>query len=267
MGISALTTYVNTVFGWNAQQAGTGGIATPVINTNQIGKSVQTVATLGNAVAGGADEVFSFQIAITAGGSATLDLNAMTNVLNTATVALARIKTYQLRLLSASDDSTISPAPNAASTVTVSNNGLTLPTPLDFGTGGSGLTITITVSAGAIATVAIGAAGTGYPKSSTQIVNVIQSTGSGGLASVTVNSSGVPTAVALVAPGTGYTAATLPTNVVGQYTLTTGDTHLMADVTGAGFCPVSATLKNLKIYNNDTVNAVTVEFDAVGATS
>ncbi|MDE2103625.1 MAG: hypothetical protein KGL39_40680, partial [Patescibacteria group bacterium] len=263
-----LTSSVGTSFGWTAQQNLTGSVYSPIQNSGSILKKQSLGTTLGNTTSGGADQVFSFQQGITAGSSATIDLSAMTNLLNVASVSIVRIKAYQIRILSASDDPTISPAPTATSTATVTNNGPSVPNALDFNTGGSGLTITTTVTGGALATVTIAAAGTGYPKSASFMVTVNQASGSGGVISVTTNSSGVPTAVAIVAAGTGYTGASgLPTTVLGQYTILTGGAHMYFDPAANGFATVSSTATNITILNNDGSHAITAEIDVIGCTS
>lgn len=267
MALSSLTASMSTNMKWTAQNDLTGSVYNPVQNTGNINKSYSLSTSNTNAQSGGADELFSYQIGITAGSSTTVSLIAMTNIMQQATAAIVAIKGYQTRLLSAADDPTITPAPNASSTVTVTNN-VTVPAQLDFGTGGSGLTIDVTDTAGVISGVVIGAAGTLYPKSSVIIVTVNQASGAGALIAVTVNGSGVPTAVAIVEGGTGYTTATgVATTVIGQYTLGAGSAHMYFDVRAAGFCPLSATKKNIKFMNNDPSNAVTVELDVIGCTS
>ncbi len=191
----------------------------------------------------------------------------MTNILQQTTVNIARIKGYQIRLLSTTDDSTIT-APAAAS-VTVTNT-IDVPNQLDFGSPGSGLTITITTSAGALATVAIAAAGSGYQPSATFTVTVNQAGGSGGVIAVTTNASGVPQSAAIAnsAGGTGYANASgLPTTQLGSYTILSGGAHMYFDPSASGFVTVSATAKKLKIYNMDGVNTATLEISIFGATT
>jgi hypothetical protein len=80
------------------------------------------------------------------------------------------------------------------------------------GTTGSGGTVALTTGATIVTAVAIGAAGTGYPASTTFLASPTQSGGSGCLFAVTTNGSGVPTAVTFIAGvgGTGYSNATVP---------------------------------------------------------
>jgi hypothetical protein len=267
-GIGSLTASMSTEFKWTAQNSLTGSSYNPITNVGDIKKTYNLGTSLGNTVSGGADEVFSFQQSIVAGGSATIDLSAMTNLLQQTAVSIARIKGYQIRLLSATDDTTISPAPTATSTITVTNNGPAVPSPLDFVSGGSGLTVALTAS-GAVTAVAIGAAGTGYPPSTTFLASPQQVGGSGCVFAVTTNSSGVPTSVTFItgAGGAGYTAATVPAVEIGKYLVATGGAHMHFDPIGAGFCAVSTTAKNFKVINNDAAHAVTFELDVVAATS
>lgn len=269
MALSSLTGKIATLFQATPTVNLTGGVYQPISTQLTINKQQVFTSTTANAVAGGADQVFSFQQAITAGSSATVDLTAMTNLLNQTAQAIVRAKSWQMRLLSAADDSTITPAPNAASTITVTNNGPATPCALpNFICSGSGLTVTLTVGATIVTAVAISAAGSGYPKSATFICSPRQAGGSGCLFMVTTNSSGVPTAVTFITGGggTGYTAATVPTTPVGQFQLTTGNAMCLVDATAAGAL-VASTSNNLKIYNNDASNAVTFELDLFGGSS
>lgn len=268
IGFSTLTGTMSTGFSWNAQSALTGVNYSPTQNASTINKRQSFGTAVGtNVQPGGCDECFSFQQGIVAGGSATLNLNGMTDLLQRAAVPIVRAKGHQFRVLSAVDDPTISPAPTATSVGLVTNNGVATPSALDFSAGGSGLTLVLTADAGVITEVTIGAAGTGYIPNATFIVTPVQSGGSGGVISVTTNSSGVPTAVAIDAGGTGYTSATVPSVALGQYCVYTGGAHMYFDTNGAGFCTVSATQKNVLLINLDGANAITFEIDVYGATT
>jgi hypothetical protein len=266
-GLSSLTASLSTTFKWTAQNALTGGNYNPVQNTGTLTKTLSVGTSAANAAVGGADQVFSFQQGITPGSSATVDLYAMTNLLQQASVTLARIKLLQIRLLSGDDDSTLSPTPTLSSMITVTNNGVALPSALDFSGGGSGLTLALTTGAGAVTGVAIGAAGSGYLKSGTFSVAPNQAGGSGAVVTVTTNSSGVPTGVAVSAGGTGYSDATVPSTVLGQHYLQTGGVHCHGDPSAGGFLPVSTTSRNFKIANNDATHAVTFELDVVAGST
>jgi hypothetical protein len=264
-GISTVNAKIATNLNWQAGNNLTGSAYGQVQESAVLAKAYNFGTANANGASGGGDEVFSFQQTIAGGGSVTINLNNMTNVLQQAGVSIARIKALQIRLLSTSDDSTIT-AP-AASQITVTNNGPQLPNPLDFGNGGSGLTLTLTTAGTAITGVAIGAAGTGYPPSSSFVVTANESGGSGGVLSVTTNSSGVPTSTNVVAGGTGYANGTYASTVLGAYTINSGGTHTVFDVSAAGFVLVSATSQNFKIFNNDAANTATVEITFYAATT
>ncbi len=268
-GFSSLTASIGSKFSWLAQQNLTGSNYNPTTNQGAILKNLAIGTAAANNASGGGDEAFSFQQGITSGGSATLDFLAMTDLLQRANSAIARIKGYQFRLLSATDDPTISPAPTATSTGTVTNIGVAVPSPLDFQNAGSGLTLALTVGGGAVTAVAIGAAGTGYPPSSAFLVTPIQAGGSGCVVAVITNGSGVPTSVVFItgAGGAGYSAATVPSTCVGQYTIYTGGFHVYADPSAAGFVLVDATHKAVKLINNDAGHAVTFEIDVLGGST
>ena len=266
-GMSSITgTKITAGFQWTCANNLTGGAYQPISNPGNIQKVYNFGTANGNTTSGGGDEVFSFQQGITAGSSATIDLTAMTNLLQQTGVNIARIKSYMIRLLSAADDGTITPAPNANSKIVVTNNGPATPAQLDFGNGLTGLTLTLTVVAGAVTGVSIGAAGSGGPPSSTFVVGPCQAGGSGAVIAVTTNASGVPTSVSVVTGGAGYSATTVPAVVLGQYLLNTGDAHLCLDNTALGQA-ITSTSKSLRIYNLDGSNAVTPEFDFFAATT
>ena len=267
-GLSSLNAIVGTTFQWQAQNNLTGSVYQPITNSGNIIKKYQLGTSDTNNTSGGADQIFSFQQGVPANSSATVDLTAMTNLLGQAAVTIARFKSYQIRLLSADDDPTISPAPNTGSQAVISNMGnVANVTALDFGTGGSGLTLLASVLAGALNTVSLCTAGSGYPRSKTFLVCPSVAGGSGGVVAVTTNTTGVPTGTpSVVAGGAGYTNTAVNTTVLGQYMLNDGDAHLSINITNTGI-PLSSTSKNLVIENVDTVNAITVELDFPGAST
>jgi hypothetical protein len=270
-GLTTVNAIVSTSYKViQATTAQTGSVYNPVgANSVTIAKTFNFGTAAANNVSGGGDEVFSFQQPITAGSSATVDLTAMTDMALRANAAIVRVKGFQFRLLSATDDPTLSPAPTASSTVTVTNIGVAVPAALYFGNNGSGLTVTLTVGGGgAVTGVAIGAAGSGYPKSTAFIVVPQQAGGSGCIIGVVTNASGVPTSVVFItgAGGTGYAGATVPTTPAGQFPLGTGDADMHLDLSAGGVA-VSATAKNLSFLNMDAVHAVTLEIDVMGASS
>jgi hypothetical protein len=269
MGISSITgTSMATVTKWTCSNTQVG--SNPIGTSYTINKVQQFGTSNPNNASGGGDEVFSFQLGISAASSATVDLNAMTNQLAQSAVSIARIKCWQIQTLSASDDATLSPAPNANSTATITNIGPANPSSLDFGSNGSGLTLDLTVVAGAINVPSINTAGSGYLKSSAFLVSPAQNSASGGAIAVVTNSAGIPTSVQLVtnSAGSGYTnSANVPAVELGKYNVLTGGCHTYFDPKAAGFCVISAVSKNVKIQNNDSVNAVTLQITAFGATT
>jgi len=268
-GLNFMSALVSTGFQWTAQnQPGAGAAYQPISNSGNILKKYSAGTASTNNVSGGADEVFSFQQGINAGGSATINLRAMTNLLGISAVAIARFKSYQIRLLSAADDATISPAPNAASTCYITNmTNIATPAPLDFAMGTLLNTIiVVNASTNAINSASISTAGSGYLPSATFVVAPLQAAGNGGVISVTTNSNGIPTSLSVLAGGANYINGTYNTVVLGCYLLDTGDAHVSVNISNTGV-PLSATSCNIEVVNNDASHAITPEFDFIGATT
>lgn len=268
-GFSTLTGSMSASFSWNASVALTGSAYNPTNNTSSIIKRQAFGTSASNTASGGCDECFSFQQGVSAASSATISLVAMTDLLQRASSTIARIKGIMIRVLSAEDDSTISPAPTATSVGVITNIGPAVPNPFIWQNGGSGLTLALTTTPGAVTAVAIGAAGTGYPPSSAFLVSPVQAGGSGCVVAVITNSSGVPTSVEFIAGagGAGYTDATVPTVVVGQTKVYTGGQVSYFDPSAAGFALVSATSTALLLLNTDATKAITFEVDIFGAST
>lgn len=262
VGYTTVAASVKSSFGWSVQQS-VNTLVNPNSNSSTLLKSQSFSSGTGNTGVGGADLVASFQQAISANSAATVNLAALTGIMQNA-ITPARVKSAQIRLLSATDDPSISPAPTSTSTVTVTNLGPATPHPWYFATGGSGLTVAMTVATGAVTGVSIGASGSGYLPTALLTASPQQVSGSGCVFTVTTNSSGVPTAVTFVSGkgGAGYSAATVPTVILGCTTLTTGNATCYVDVTAAGIV-ISSTSCNIYINNNDATHAVTVEIDLV----
>ncbi len=92
-----------------AIQAATGLTGTDYqpLQSNQTVKKIVAVGTAAaNAAAGGSDEAASFLITLSASASVSTDLTSITDIMQTASVTLARIKALIIRLLSATDDAT-----------------------------------------------------------------------------------------------------------------------------------------------------------------
>lgn len=268
-GLSSLTGNLTAKANWTAQNNLTGAAYSPVSNPSTITKSYNLGTGSANGASGGCDELFSFQQTIAGGGSATINLNTMTNILQQSSIAIVRIKGYMMQLLSATDDTTITTP--VASSITVTNIGPVTPSPLDFNNGGSGGTVTMTntFATGAIATVAVGAGGAGYPPSTNFLATPQQLLGSGGLFSCNTNATGVISGTQFISgsAGLGYANATVPLVPVGQYVVSNGGAHVYFDTSAAGFLAVSSTSLNFKIYNNDSANTATLQFTVFGCTS
>lgn len=267
--LDSLSSTFSTGVQWLASNDIPGGLYNPISNPGNISKRVTQGTSQANNTAGGADQFFSFQQSISAGSQAIVDLNAMTNILAQTSQLIAQAKCFQFRLLSATDDPSISPAPNAASTCVITNAGnISVPAQLDWGTGGSGLTLTCIAAAGAITSASICTAGSGYPKSSSFLVAPNNTGGSGAAISINTNAAGIPqNTLAIIAAGVGYTNnVPNPTTVLGFTYLRTGDAKMFVSPLAGGF-NISNTARNILIANNDAVNAITVEVDVVGCST
>jgi hypothetical protein len=249
---------------WNCSNT-VAGLSSSTTNASKSNVSQGYSTSIANNALGGADEFFNFLTTISAGASATLDLTAMTNVLQQATVSIVRVKSYQIQLLSVAQDA----SGTACSGITYGALGTAVTNSNNLGLGGgSGLTVNVTgVTTSTINAVSVVAGGTGYPKSATFNVVVIQSTATGGILAATTNSSGVVTAVAIVNGGTGYSVATpLQTFVQSFRTLATGGSDSYFDQTATGFA-VASNAKNVVIQNNDGSVAAAVRIQITACTS
>lgn len=266
-GIGTVRATVTTIFSWLAANTpGAGVVYNPISNPLTVQKQYQLGTQVTNTLAGGADEVYSFQQTIAGGGSATFDLFSLTNAIGQL-APMVRLKALQIRLLSAADDPTIVPAPTATSQIVVTNQGVTAPVSLDFGVVGSGLVLNLTTALGVVTAVTISTAGSGYPPNFTFLTSVAYSPGAGLVVAVTTNASGVPTTATLLSGGTGYAPGTVPAVPLGAYGLYTGGAHMHFDLNPLGFSAVSASSRNMVIVNTDSLNPVTPELDFIGASS
>lgn len=263
-GIDSLSATASVGMVWQAAEDLTGSDYQPLTQDNAIPVSQAYSEATANAALGGADELVSYQFNITAGSAATIDLTALTDILQRSTT-LVRVKAWWIRLLNTTDDPDNG---TAASSIVVGNTGAAITNGAELDNGaGTGLTIDVTAVAGAITVATIGTAGTGYPKSSIFLVCVIQSTATQGLIAVTTNSSGVPTSVAVVNTGASYTTATgLATFTVAFFSVKTGGAHQIFDRSAAGF-PVSSTKKNIRIQNMDASLVACVQVTFIGGQS
>lgn len=119
MALSSLTATLQMSLNWTAQNNITGSDYSAVQQSTNIRKSLTVGTSLGNAVAGGADELISYVVSIAGGGTATIDFTSLTNILQTAGISLARVKFIAIRLLNVADDSVVG---TAATYVTVGAN-------------------------------------------------------------------------------------------------------------------------------------------------
>jgi hypothetical protein len=270
-GMSSVVAQITAGMNWTCQNNLTGAIYNPNTQQSAMAKGYPFGTAKTNSQSSGGDEVFSFQQGITAAGSVTLNLNSMTNLLAQTGVAIQRIKGMIIRLLSGSDDSSLSPTPTATSTMTVTNNGIALPSQLDFGNGGSGATATITVNfaGGAITAVAAAFGGSGYPVSGDFLATPVQAGGSGCKFLSLTNAAGNVNTTTFIAGkgGSGYVNGTVPMVPVGQYNIATGGCHVYFDPIAAGFLTVGLTTSNILLINMDPSNAVTAEIDFLAASS
>lgn len=119
----------------NATLAVTGAAYTAPSVNDTVSKKVTYSTSQANAVASGnttgSDESYSAITSIAGGGTATLDLTALTDLFGQA-LNFARVKGIVIQLLSATDDSTVvTGASTAASQITVGNAALNaFPLPL-----------------------------------------------------------------------------------------------------------------------------------------
>jgi hypothetical protein len=117
MALSAVTgTSLKIVAVLNPQLNLTGTDYQPNVNQSIVSKAIAFV--LGGNVALGINQIVSVVTTIAASGSLSIDLTALTNLLQQASVNLARVKAIILRVLSVADDATNG---TAAVGVTVDN--------------------------------------------------------------------------------------------------------------------------------------------------
>lgn len=120
MALSSLTFKSTVNISINAQNNLTPTNLGPVQNSSNLSKVNSLGTAAADAAVGGADEVFSYIISIAGSGTATLDLTNQTDVLNVASVSLARVKDVQFQLLSTTDDTVNG---TTCTSVTMGNNG------------------------------------------------------------------------------------------------------------------------------------------------
>lgn len=149
MALDSLTSQLSVSMNWTAQKNIAGSTDySPNQNNTTITKKSSVGTAAANAAVGGGDELASWVQTIAGGGTATVDLSSLTNILQTTAISLARVKGIMIRLLSTTDDATNGTActhivvGNAASNAWTSQSGgrgwLTSSThTFDIGNGGA----------------------------------------------------------------------------------------------------------------------------------
>ena len=113
MAITSLKATLGISRDWNAQQAVTG--LKPITQADRVDVSAGFATTVANAAAGGGDFISHQTYVVAGGGSTTVDMTGLTNVLQQTGQALARIKAFVFELLSTAQGGT------AASSVSIGN--------------------------------------------------------------------------------------------------------------------------------------------------
>lgn len=120
MAIGTLDGHLKMELQISAQQSLTGTDYSPLSNNSTITKKADFGTDAANAAAEGADQVISFVQSVAAGGNTTIDLQAVTNILQQSAQSFTRIKQLLFRLLSVADDATNG---TNASSVSIGNGG------------------------------------------------------------------------------------------------------------------------------------------------
>ena len=131
MAIGSVGGYIAHIVNWSvANNAPASSLSLPSTqNSGQTTKKISFVT--GGNIARGANEFASFFNTITAGGSLTINLQSLTDILGFTGIVLLRVKGYRLWLLSVADDATNG---TVASSVTIGNAGAN-PFPFELGAG------------------------------------------------------------------------------------------------------------------------------------
>ena len=99
-GISTLTGSISDSLRWSASNNILG--QQPLTQGDNVQTSYGFGTSIAGALSGGADELVSFLQVIAAAGSATINLQSITNILQQTGISLVRLKGYKIRLLAAS---------------------------------------------------------------------------------------------------------------------------------------------------------------------
>jgi hypothetical protein len=119
MALTSLKSDLLLQLNWTAQKALTGDNYSPNQNASTLKATGSVGTSAGNTAVQGGDELCSSIISVAAGGTATIDLTAMTEITGATGISLARVKGILFRLLNAGLDATNG---TAASYVTIGNN-------------------------------------------------------------------------------------------------------------------------------------------------
>lgn len=106
MALSSLSGSIQVSATWNASNNITGSDYQPVSNATSIRKTSAYSSGIANTAEGGADELVSYLITISASANTTINTSSLTNILQQSSINLTKIKGYLFRLLSVDDDST-----------------------------------------------------------------------------------------------------------------------------------------------------------------
>jgi hypothetical protein len=119
MALSTLTSTLLIQLGWQAAKILTGDNYSPNQNATTLKSSSSIGTVAGNTAVGGGDELCSSIVSVAGGGTATIDLTAMTEITGATPISLARVKGILFRLLNPTLDATNG---TLASSVTLGNN-------------------------------------------------------------------------------------------------------------------------------------------------
>ncbi len=105
MAISSLTFSANISTQWTAANNLTGSDYSPTTNPTSFSKKISLGTTVANSASTGSDEVYSAITTVTTSNTATLNLQSITDIMQTTGVTLVRVKSIMIRNLSTTDDS------------------------------------------------------------------------------------------------------------------------------------------------------------------
>lgn len=104
MALNLLTSTLEIDLKWNAQKNITG--RNPLLQTDTLRHAQNNGTANANNASGGADELVSYNLTIAANTAATVDVTALTDILQIS-VNLARIKSFMFHVISYTEDATL----------------------------------------------------------------------------------------------------------------------------------------------------------------